>query len=100
MPTVASSSAVVSSCRQITVTSSFSGDADGDGTTQVEVRLLPGGSFSIACSGVSGPSPRQCLITTGLTEGSSHEVRVTFADPDPNGSRNTRQPRLLEGAKE
>jgi hypothetical protein len=79
--TVVSNSAVVSSCRQITVTSAFTGDADADGTTLVEISD-DGVVFSTACAAVSGPSPRQCLITTGLTEGSNHWVRITFSDPD------------------
>jgi hypothetical protein len=88
--TLESNAADRSSCRQITVTSVFTGDANDDGFTLVEWNTLndfsPTGGKTVACTGVNGPSPRQCLITGNSTggklEAGNHWVQVTHSDPD------------------
>ena len=85
--TVESNDADRSSCRQITVTSVLTGDANDDGDTLVEYNTINDftGGQSVACTGVNGPSPRQCLITgdsvAELASG-NYWVRVTHSDPD------------------
>jgi len=79
--TVVGSNVLVSSCTQLTVTSRFTGDENGDGTTQVEYNTSDTWPGTVACGGSGGGSPRQCLVP-GLTEGQTYWVRVTFTDPD------------------
>ena len=85
--TVESNAAQRSSCRQITVTSVFTGDANEDGSTLVEYNTINDftGGQSVACTAGTGPSPRQCLITgdsvAELAAG-SYWVRLTHSDPD------------------
>ncbi len=79
--TAAGSVATVSSCRQITTSSLFSGDADGDGSTAVEVNTVDAWPGATACAAVVGSSPRQCLVNA-LAPASSYFVRVTHSDPD------------------
>jgi hypothetical protein len=74
-------SATVSSCRQITVTAPFTGDFDGDGSIRVEYNTTSTWPGTVACSAVTGPSPRQCLVT-GLSPSTSYYVRTTFSDVD------------------
>jgi hypothetical protein len=75
------STANASSCNQITVTSFFTGDDNGNGTTTVEYNTINSFPATVACSAVSGPSPRQCLIT-GLLASTNYFVKVTFNDAD------------------
>ena len=79
--TVVSNSVEISSCRQLTVTSVFSGDADGDGSTRVEQGPALAGPWTVACGNLTGPSPRQCIIPA-LTPNDTYFVRITFSDPD------------------
>lgn len=80
--TPGTSTAQKSSCNQFTVTSLFSGDDNGDGTTLVEYGESSTGPWSTGCAAVGGPSPRQCLVT-GLTPGiNSYYFQITFSDPD------------------
>ncbi len=79
--TVEPSVATISSCRQITVTVPFSGDADGDGSSSVEVNTTNAWPATTACAVVTGSSPRQCLVT-GLLPGSTCFLRVIHSDPD------------------
>ncbi len=76
--TVSSSSATATTCKQITVTSIFSGDVDGDGSTLYEYF---DGAWQTGCGAVSGSSPRQC-VQPELSPSTSYDVRVTFSDPD------------------
>jgi hypothetical protein len=90
---ISSTSAAASSCKQITVTSFFTGDDNGNGQTQVEYD--DGGGFQVACATQTGPSPRQCIIP-GLLASTSYPIRVTFSDvdgvtPDANLDANTEQ---------
>ncbi|NOZ77977.1 MAG: hypothetical protein GXP48_02110 [Acidobacteria bacterium] len=78
---VVGSDVLVSSCSELTVTSRFTGDDNGDGATQVEYNTANSWPGTVACSALSGGSPRQCLVP-GLTAGQSYWVRVTFSDPD------------------
>ncbi len=79
--TVVGSDVLVSSCTQLTVTSRFTGDENGDGSTRVEYSTANAWPGTVACDAVAGGNPRQCLIP-GLTEGQTYWVRVTFSDPD------------------
>jgi predicted CXXCH cytochrome family protein len=79
--TVLSNDALVSSCKQITLTAVLSGDADNDGHTTVEYNTTPTWPGTTACAAVTGSPPRQCLVT-GLSPGSTYYVRITHTDPD------------------
>ena len=79
--TVVGSDLVASSCDSLTVTSRFTGDDNGDGSTQVEFNTANSWPGTTACAAVPGSSPRQCLIS-GLVSGQTYWVRVTFTDPD------------------
>jgi nitrate/TMAO reductase-like tetraheme cytochrome c subunit len=78
---VVSNAALASSCRQITTTSVFLGDDNGDGTTAVDIGPSATGPWTAACSTLTGPSPRQCLIP-GLTPSTVYWLRFTTTDPD------------------
>jgi hypothetical protein len=85
--TVESNAAVRSSCRQITVTSFFKGDANEDGDTLVEFNTANDftGGQSVACPAASGPSPRRCLITgdsVAQLSADDYWIQVTHSDPD------------------
>lgn len=79
--TIVANSAVVSACRQITVTGDFTGDEDGDGSMAVEYNTTNAWPGTTACAAVTGPSPRVCLVTN-LTPGTQYWLRVTYTDPD------------------
>ncbi|MFV2073403.1 MAG: hypothetical protein ACC742_12225, partial [Thermoanaerobaculales bacterium] len=79
--TVVGSDVLASSCDSLTVTSRFSGDDNGDGSTLMEYNTADSWPGTTACAAVGGLSPRQCLIS-GLTPGQTYWVRVTFSDPD------------------
>jgi len=79
--TVTANTAAISSCRQITVTSSFTGDGNRNGTTLVEYNTLNSWPGTAACATLSGSSPRTCLVT-GLAPSTSYWIRVTFTDSD------------------
>jgi len=79
--TVGSNSANANSCSQITVTNVFTGDANGDGSTEVQYNTVNSFPASIACGTLTGVSPRECLVT-GLSETTSYWVQVTVTDPD------------------
>lgn len=76
--TVTSNSATATTCKQITVTSIFSGDGDGDGSTLYEYF---DGAWQTGCASVTGSSPRQCILPE-LSPSTSYDVRITFTDPD------------------
>jgi hypothetical protein len=82
-----SNSAEASSCRTVTVTGTFAGDADGDSTTIVEYREdAAGPPWTTICGNVGGPSPRQCIVadtsTAAITRGGTYYIHVTYLDPD------------------
>ncbi len=79
--TITSNSALVSACRQISVTSAFTGDDNGNGRVSVEYNTANAWPGTTACADVTGPSPRQCLATN-LSPGTQYWLRVTFTDPD------------------
>ncbi len=79
--TVVSNLATISSCRQITTSSLLIGDDDGDGSTSVEFNTADAWPGTTACSSVTGPSSRQCLVPELLPAG-SYYLRFTHADPD------------------
>ncbi len=74
-------SALVSACRQITVTAPFTGDGDGDGALAVEFNTANTWPGTIACAAVSGASPRQCLVTA-ISPSTQYWLRATLSDPD------------------
>lgn len=79
--TVVSNAVQVSSCRQLTVTGTFTGDGDGDGAMKVDVGPSATGPWTTACSAIAGTSPRQCLAV-GLTPSTAYWIQVTYTDPD------------------
>ncbi|MGB6367842.1 MAG: hypothetical protein WBG93_13545, partial [Thermoanaerobaculia bacterium] len=93
--TIGSVTAGESSCTLITVIARFTGDGDADGAAKFEYKLTSSGTWSTACTSVTGASPRQCLIPE-LTAGSSYDLRVTFTDsggvtPDVNLDANNEE---------
>lgn len=79
--TIDTTTAVVSSCRQITSTSLFTGDDDGDGSTLIEWGTTSSGPWNPSCGTLTGASPRQCLVAQ-LTPGTEYHLRATFSDAD------------------
>jgi predicted CxxxxCH...CXXCH cytochrome family protein len=79
--TVVDNSAEANSCRQMTSSSFFDGDANGDGWTQVEYNTSATWPGIVACERATGPSPRQCVIPE-LTPGQSYWLRFTYNDLD------------------
>ena len=93
--TIGSVTAGESSCTLITVVARFSGDGDTDGSTKFDYKLTSSGTWTAACTVVTGASPRQCLIPE-LTPGASYDLRVTFTDsggvtPDGNLDANNEE---------
>ena len=78
--TVTSNSALITSCRQITTTTVFLGDDNGNGSTLVEYNTSNTWPGTNACT-VVGASPRQCLVTN-LSPSTTYWVRLTTSDPD------------------
>ena len=71
---------------QITVMSRFTGDANDDGAVEVRYETsptVPDGTSPLACATVTGPSPRQCLVTSLAP--ATYNIRVNFSDPDTVG---------------
>ena len=79
--TIIGSTAAASSCNQITVSSPFTGDGDQDGSVAVSHGPAAGGPWTVGCASVSGPSPRQCVLS-GLTGATLYYIRVAWTDPD------------------
>ncbi len=79
--TAGTAGAVVSGCREITVTAPFTGDDNNNGSVLVEYNTTATWPGTTACAAVNGPSPRMCYIT-GLAPGTTYYVRVTYGDPD------------------
>jgi len=79
--TVAGSTGTVSSCHQVTIASLYSGDDNGNGTTNVQWNTTNSFPGTTACGTLTGPSPRQCLVT-GLDPATQIYVQVDFTDPD------------------
>jgi len=74
-------SAIASSCRQIIVTGTFTGDGNANGTMQVEYNTSNTWPGTVSCAAVGGDSPRTCLVI-GLSPGANYWIRATFADAD------------------
>ena len=67
-----------SSCKQLTITAPFKGDADNDGQTVVTV------DAATKCT-LTGASPRRCTVgvnPTGSDQPITYSVNVSFSDPD------------------
>lgn len=73
-------SALVSGCRQVTVSAPFTGDGDGDGSVAVEYNTTNTWPGTAACT-VVGASPRTCIVTN-LSPSTAYYVRTSYADPD------------------
>jgi len=78
---VAGSTGTVSSCRQVTVASRFTGDDNGNGTTNVQWNTTNSFPGTTACGTLTGSSPRVCLVT-GLSPSTQVYIQVDFADAD------------------
>ncbi len=78
---VGTATALVSSCKQITVTAPFTGDGNENGSAKVEFNTTNTWPGTTACTSLTGGSPRQCLVT-GLTASTAYYLRVTFSDAD------------------
>lgn len=79
--TAGTATAIVSSCKQITVSAPLTGDGDRDGYVRVERNTTNTWPGTVACATVSGASPRQCLVTE-LDASTAYYVRVEYVDPD------------------
>lgn len=80
--TPGTASAAPATCTTATVTATFTGDANNNGTFTVETGPSNTGPWTAFTGGqAGGPSPRQLLVT-GLTASTTYWFRVTFADPD------------------
>lgn len=76
-------SATANSCSQVTVSASFSGDANGNSTTTFNRSPSSTGPWTgvNGCSGLAGVSPRTCVDTT-VTATTTYYYQVVFADAD------------------
>ena len=85
----------VDSTVQITVSVTFGGDANGNSSTDFE-RCTDSACTApvMACSGVTGASPRSCVDDT-LTPGTSYWYRITFNDPDGVNTSNAPNPQII-----
>ncbi len=79
--TITGNTATVNSCKQITAVTEFTGDANGNSSTQVEYGTTATGPWTVSCATLTGPSPRQCIIS-GLSPSISYWVRFTYTDVD------------------
>ncbi|MEJ5165484.1 MAG: CxxxxCH/CxxCH domain-containing protein [Thermoanaerobaculia bacterium] len=79
--TTGTPSGIVQSCTQINISSPFADDANGNSTTTIEYNTSNSWPGTVACSNLSGPSPRLC-ISSGLQNNTPYWFRVTFTDPD------------------
>ena len=82
--TIGTAEAEASSCNQVTAIARFTGDANLDGTVLVEYSLTGQATWLTACAGLSGASPRQCVIPE-LSASTGYDVQITFSDPDGVG---------------
>ena len=80
-PDNANTTAVASSCNQITVTVKFTGDLNGNSSTLVRYYQQPSGPWLTGCATLLGPSPRQCIIS-GLNPSTTYDIEVDHTDPD------------------
>lgn len=78
---VLSNTGLANTCRQITVTSAFSDDDNGNSVTQVEYNTINSWPGTLECVNLAGASPRQCVIF-GVGPGAAYFLRVTYDDPD------------------
>ena len=78
--TVGTLTAVNASCTSVMASATFSGDANGNGSTTFEYNTSNSWPGTASCT-ASGPSPRGCTIT-GLATPNTYWVRATFADAD------------------
>jgi hypothetical protein len=60
----------------------FTGDADRDGWTVVELGLTPGGPFNLGTRKIPGPPDWRADSFRGLTPDTDYYLRVTWVDPD------------------
>jgi len=74
-------SGVADSGSEITVTVPFTGDIDGDSSTQVEYNTSDSWPGTTECASITGASPRQCVIQN-LVAATNYYVRITHTDPD------------------
>jgi predicted CxxxxCH...CXXCH cytochrome family protein len=73
--------AAVDTCSQITVSSPYTGDSNGNSTTTVEYNTSNTWPGTIACNAQTGASPRVCVVGS-LQNATAYWFRVTFADAD------------------
>jgi len=66
---------------KIQVTAPYSADADADNTLLVEYKLTTDGTYTTWQNMTHSSSPYSTLIT-GLSWGTSYDVRITYQDPD------------------
>ncbi|HPR63302.1 MAG TPA: CxxxxCH/CxxCH domain-containing protein [Thermoanaerobaculia bacterium] len=78
--TITANAVTIDACRQLTASTSYTGDADGDGSTLVETGPAAVGPWTTACGALSGASPRQCIIP--VSPSTTYYVRFTTSDPD------------------
>lgn len=74
-------SASVQSCTEINIFSPYADDANGNSTTTVEYNTSNNWPGTAACTNLSGPSPRLCIVS-GLQNNTPYWFRITFSDPD------------------
>lgn len=80
--TVGTSSATVNSDTQITVFAAFTGDNNSNSSTTFERCSESSCSSPLtACSGVTGASPRECVVS-GLQQNTQYWFRITHTDAD------------------
>lgn len=80
--TMGTISVVKNDCDTMTVTFTFTGDENFNSTTYFEYNTTNTWPGTVACSTVSGTSPRTCTITGLNLTTNSYYVRVTQTDPD------------------
>ncbi len=74
-------SATVDSDSQITATATFTKDENNNSSTSFDISVDAGGPWTNKCAGVTGASPRQCVMT-GLNSDTDYYIRITHTDPN------------------
>ncbi|QQR75565.1 MAG: hypothetical protein IPJ17_08335 [Holophagales bacterium] len=87
--TTGAPTASATSCTAISVSAPFTGDANTNGSTKVELNTSDSWPGTTACASLSGASPRTCAVS-GLANASSYWFRVTFTDADGVNGTNPR----------
>jgi predicted CxxxxCH...CXXCH cytochrome family protein len=73
--------AVADSATQITVTVPFTGDSNGNSSTQVEYNTVNSWPGTVKCASITTTSPRVCVVN-GLSPSTSYYFRITHTDSD------------------